>query len=202
VSPLTVESTDPVHAKRALRSELIALRARVSLDERAQRCRAIADRVEALPAFRDAGVVALYAALGTEVDVTELARRALARGASVVFPRALPVERRLVFARCAPGELVKGPLGAGEPPAAAPRVAPAEIGCVVLPGIGFSEDGLRLGRGGGYYDATLKDMPGVPRVGVAYDVQVVPALPREPHDAALDAVVTESRTLLFRRDSR
>lgn len=196
------ESTDPMRAKRALRAELVALRSRVPLDARAAKCRAIADRVEGLAAFRDAGVVALYAALGAEVDVAELARRVLARGATAVFPRAVPGERRLVFARCAAGELVKGPLGVGEPPAGAPQVSPGEIGCVILPGVGFSEDGLRLGRGGGYYDATLKGMPGVPRVGVAYDVQVVPALPREPHDVALDAVVTESRTLLFRRDSR
>ena len=79
---------------------------------------------------------------------------------------------------------------------------PDEIGCVVLPGVGFSEDGHRLGRGGGYYDATLARMPGAARVGVAFDVQLVPALPREAHDAALDAVVTETRTLLFSRESR
>lgn len=188
--------------KRALRSELIALRARLTLAERAEKSRAIADRVEALPPFRGARTVALYAPLGTEVDGLELARRALARGMRVVFPRALPVERRLVFARCDPAALVKGPLGAAEPPTGAPEVPPAEIGCVVMPGVGFSLDGLRLGRGGGYYDVTLRGMPAAPRVGVAYDVQVVPTLPREPHDAPLDALVTEARTLTFPRESR
>jgi 5-formyltetrahydrofolate cyclo-ligase len=194
--------TSPSDAKRALRSELIAARARIPQEARAEKSRAIADRIEALAPFRDARVIALYAPLGTEVDGIGLAKRALGRGATVVFPRAVPGERRLAFARCALGELVRGPLGAGEPPAGSPEVAPDEIGCVVLPGVGFSEDGFRLGRGGGYYDATLRTMPGAARLGVAYDVQVLAALPREPHDAALDALVTESRTLFFGRDSR
>jgi 5-formyltetrahydrofolate cyclo-ligase len=70
------------------------------------------------------------------------------------------------------------------------------------PGVAFSQDGLRLGRGGGYYDATLRGLDAVARVGLAFDVQIVPTLPREPHDAPMDAVVTETRLLSFRRDSR
>ena len=192
----------PSDAKRALRSELLARRARLAQDARAEKSRLIGDRLEALAPFRGARAVALYASLGTEVDVLGIAARALARGVRVLFPRAIPGERRLVFAPCAPGDLVRGPYGAGEPPAASAGVAPAEIDCVVVPGVGFSEDGFRLGRGGGHYDATLVAMPGAARVGVGFDVQVLPAVPREPHDAALDALVTESRTLLFARDSR
>lgn len=189
-------------AKRALRSELIARRARLSPDDRAERSRAVADRIEDVEAFRAASLVALYAALGTEVDTAEIARRALARGVRIAFPRVAPSERRLAFALCAPAQLVRGPLGAAEPPASAPEVEPRELGCVVMPGVAFSEDGLRLGRGGGYYDATLRGAPAVARIGLAFDVQIVPTLPREPHDAPMDAVVTEARVLAFRRDSR
>jgi 5-formyltetrahydrofolate cyclo-ligase len=193
-------TTAPHEAKRALRAELIAVRARLPADERAERSRAIAERIEAVAAFRDARVVALYAPLGTEVDALEIARRARRRGARVVFPRAA-AGRLLAFARCEPAELARGPLGAAEPPPGAPAVDAAEIECVVVPGVAFSLDGLRLGRGGGYYDATLKTMAHAARIGVGYDVQVVPSLPREPHDVPLDAVVTEARTLLFPRES-
>jgi 5-formyltetrahydrofolate cyclo-ligase len=194
--------TRPSDEKRALRAELIARRARLTQHERAEKSRAVADRIEALPAFGAARTVALYAPLGTEVDALEIARRALSRGVRVGFPRAVAGERRLAFARCEPSELVRGPLGAGEPPAGAPLVALEDLECVVMPGVGFSEDGLRLGRGGGYYDATLRAMPAATRIGVAYEVQLVPRLPREPHDAALDALVTEARTLSFPRESR
>ena len=189
--------------KRALRAELIARRARLGADEREAKSRAVAERVEEVAAFREAKLVALYAGLGTEVDPAEIARRAVARGARVAFPRVVAHgDRRLAFAVCALADLVRGPLGAAQPPESAPAVDPRELGCVVMPGVAFSEDGLRLGRGGGYYDATLRDLPGVARVGLAFDVQIVPTLPREPHDAPMDAVVTESRVLSFRRESR
>jgi 5-formyltetrahydrofolate cyclo-ligase len=194
-------STSERERKRALRTELIARRARLAPDERAEKSRAIADRIEEVAAFRGAAVVALYAALGTEVDPAEIARRAIARGVRVAFPRAGP-ERRLAFAVCAPAELVRGPLGAAEPPAGAPALDPRELGCIVLPGVAFSEEGLRLGRGGGYYDATLRDLLGAARVGLAFDVQIVPTLPREAHDVAMDAVVTETRVRAFGRESR
>ncbi len=189
-------------AKRALRSELIARRARLAPEARAEKSRAIADRLLDVPAFRDARVVALYAALGTEVDPADIARRAAARGVRVAFPRVGRSERRLAFAVCGPADLVAGPLGAAEPPASAAALDPRELECIVMPGVGFSEDGLRLGRGGGYYDATLRDLPDVARVGLAFDAQIVPSLPREAHDAPMDAVVTESRVLAFRRESR
>ncbi len=189
-------------AKRALRAELIVSRARLAQGERARLSRAVAERLAALPPFHSAAIVALYAPLGTEVDSAEMARAVLARGAAVVYPRAVPGDRRLVFGRCDPSDLVKGPLGVGEPPPGAREVPLDEVGCVVMPGVAFSADGFRLGRGGGYYDATLRLAPRVPRVGAAFEVQLVPSLPREPHDAQLDAIVTEARTLEFARDFR
>jgi 5-formyltetrahydrofolate cyclo-ligase len=192
----------PSGTKQELRAELSARRAHLGAEERAAHALAIAERIDALPAFRDAGTVALYAAMGAEVDATRITGAALVRGARVVFPRSVPGSRRLAFAHCDPADLVRGPFGAAEPPPGAPEVDLAEIGCVVLPGVAFSLDGVRLGRGGGHYDATLAAMPRAARIGVAFELQLVPALPREPHDAALDAVVTEARTLVFPRESR
>jgi len=65
----------------------------------------------------------------------------------------------------------------------------------LLAAVAFDADGHRLGRGGGYYDATLAALPHARRVGLAFDLQLVPAVPCQPHDAAVDAVVTELRTL-------
>jgi 5-formyltetrahydrofolate cyclo-ligase len=192
-------TADTKARKRELRSELIAARARVSQEERFARSQQVAERVDALPLLTGARVVALYAALGTEVDVGSLFRRLQARAVRCLFPRAVPGERRLVFCACEPWELVRGPLGAAEPPAGAREVELADVDAFVIPGVGFSEDGLRLGRGGGYYDVTLKQAARAARVGVGYDLQLRPTLPRDPHDVPLDAVVTEARALLFPR---
>jgi 5-formyltetrahydrofolate cyclo-ligase len=111
----------------------------------------------------------------------------------------VPGERLLEFAACDPSDLVRGTFGAGEPPPGARSVPLHEIGCFVLPGVGFSRDGFRLGRGGGYYDATLRQARGAFLVGVAYQLQLLDQLPTEPHDVPLDAIVTELETLLFPR---
>jgi 5-formyltetrahydrofolate cyclo-ligase len=193
--PLDDRTETATERKRALRSKLIAERARLSPEERAERSRRIAESAARLALISEAELVALYAPLGTEVDALELAR--LLGPIRAVYPRAVPGSRRLEFARCAARELVRGPLGAREPPASARAVDPASIGCVILPGIGFSADGYRLGRGGGYYDRTVRDMPGARRVGVCFDVQILDRIPVETHDLGLDAIVTESRVLTF-----
>jgi 5-formyltetrahydrofolate cyclo-ligase len=185
--------------KRELRSELIAARARLGSMERQAASAVIAKRLAELEPFRTAETVGLYAPLGTEVDVTPIAVAVLVRGGRVAFPRSVAGERRLAFGACNVGELVPGPLGAGEPPPGAREVPLSEIQCFVIPGVGFSRDGLRLGRGGGYYDVTLKLAPGATRIGVAFDLQLRPELPREPHDVPLDAIVTERDTLRFQR---
>jgi 5-formyltetrahydrofolate cyclo-ligase len=195
---MSAEHESPTERKRALRSTLIAERGRLSTEERADYSRRIAERAMHLPWLTSASVVALYAPLGTEVDALELAR--MLGAPRTVYPRVVPGSRRLEFARCAPRDLVRGPLGAREPPADAKAVELAEIGCVVLPGIGFSLAGHRLGRGGGYYDGTVDAMPGARRLGLAFEVQLLPEVPAEPHDARLDAVVTEARTLTFSRE--
>lgn len=186
--------------KRALRAELIQVRARLSKEERDAGSRAIAERATGVPELMAARTVALYAPLNTEVDPGEIGRKLIAAGTRIAWPRVEAASRILAFASCEPGELVRGPLGALEPPPRARTVDLGAIDAVVMPGVAFSVDGLRLGRGGGYYDATLKRVPArALRVGLGFDVQVVPALPREPHDVPLDLLLTDARTLRFPR---
>lgn len=64
-----------------------------------------------------------------------------------------------------------------------------------VPLVGFTPSGARLGMGAGHYDKWLADHPETLAIGLAWDCQEVPALPLEPHDRALDAVVTPTRVL-------
>jgi len=181
--------------KSALRAEVTALRARLSPEEHAARSRAASLRLLDLPVLEHARTVSVYAALGAELDPSAAILGLEARGVRVVYPRIREGDRRLAFAACPAAALVTGPRKAKEPPASAPEVAPAEVDLIVVPGVAFTAEGHRLGRGGGYYDATLAAAPHARRVGLAFELQLVPALPREPHDAAVELVVTELRTL-------
>ena len=92
------------------------------------------------------------------------------------------------------GPLAPGRFGLLEP--VGPRLGPeavAEADVVVVPALAVARDGVRLGRGGGYYDrALLLARPDAVLVSLVFDDELVDALPAEPHDRPVTAVVTPS----------
>ncbi|MFD2091820.1 5-formyltetrahydrofolate cyclo-ligase [Blastococcus deserti] len=92
------------------------------------------------------------------------------------------------------GRLAPGRFGLLEP--VGPRLGPTAIGTadvVVVPALAVSRDGVRLGRGGGYYDrALLHVRPDAVVVAVVFDDELLAELPAEPHDQRVTAVVTPS----------
>jgi len=187
--------------KRRLRATLSAARKGVPAEVRREAAERVGARLAELPLLAAARIVAAYAPLGAELDPRPALARLSARGVRILFPRSAPGLKRLTFCATPVEALVPGPLGALEPPAEAPEVALPELDAVLMPGLGFAPDGTRLGRGGGYYDETLRLAPRAHRVALGFDLQLVEALPRESHDVPLDALVTEARTLLFPRST-
>lgn len=157
-------------------------------DKRLTASAAIFSAVERLPEFRAARTVAVFAALPDEPATDE----ALARWAEtrrVVLPRVEGDTMR--FYACRPEALVFGAFGILEPQGERP-CPPDEIDLVVCPGVAFTADGRRLGRGKGYYDRYLGQVAfGGFRVGVCYAHQLVDDLPVEPHDVRMDLVITD-----------
>ena len=87
-------------------------------------------------------------------------------------------------------DLDRGPFGLSQPAASAPAIVPNVL---FVPLIGFTTTGERLGQGGGHYDRWLAEHPDRMTIGLAWDVQLCETLPTEPHDIALDAIVTPTR---------
>jgi 5-formyltetrahydrofolate cyclo-ligase len=148
-------------------------------------------------------VVAAYVAVRGELDPASAIEGLRGRGARIALPRAqepTPGEARLSFECVEPGTALRpGKFGIPEPAEDARlSVEPDALDVVILPGLAFDADGRRLGSGGGYYDATFR---GSRRgsspllMGFAYDFQIVDLCPAEPHDVAVDLVVTETRVL-------
>ena len=86
-------------------------------------------------------------------------------------------------------ELVPGAYGIPEPPEDAEILDPRAFGLILVPGVAFSPEGRRLGRGGGYYDRYLADTRGL-KVALARDLQLTPHLPAGPHDIDVDLIIT------------
>ena len=145
----------------------------------------------ALPSLEAAHVVGLFAATGDEPATAHLHALLASRGLTLAYPRVMV--DALVFAAVADlSELRPGYRGIAEPPPDAAPVPLDQIDLLLVPGLGFAPDGARLGQGGGHYDRLLAK-PGLRAltVGLCFAVQLVPNLPREPHDRPVDRVVTE-----------
>ena len=156
----------------------------------------VQSRFLATPYYSEARVVALYAPIRGEVPTNDILAAALADGKTVCYPLSHVHGRVLSFrAITADTELEPGRLGVREPTNSEELVAVDQIDVFVVPGLGFSKDGKRLGRGGGYYDATLKaGTDRSRRVGLAFEEQVLNDLPVTTEDIPMDLVVTESET--------
>jgi len=94
---------------------------------------------------------------------------------------------------------VRRRLGLRVPRSDLPAVDASRLGLIVVPGLAFDRSGARLGRGAGFYDRFLAELPPPPIgptvIGAAFDVQIIEGsarLPIEPHDVRVHAIATES----------
>ena len=138
--------------------------------------------------------VGLYHAGAHEAPTRGYARWFYENGRHLALPRFAAAGEAMRFAEWRDpfedSDLEEGPYRHLQPAADAAR---AEPDLIIVPLIAFTALGARLGQGGGHYDRWMADHPGVKAVGLAWDAQLVDALPIEPHDRPLLAVVTPTR---------
>lgn len=185
-----MDDGDKAGLRRGLRAGVLGL----SAAQRAAESERLRRRLLEQPIWARARRILLYAPMVDEPDVWPLLEEALAQGREVALPRF--VEGSGVYEACRVADPVRGVrlgrYGLREPVAGAARVDAKQLDLLLVPGIGFTLDGGRLGRGQGYYDRFLAGVPGF-KCGVAFDNQIVPKLPIEPHDVCLDCILTPSR---------
>ena len=191
--------------KARLRTQFRAVRAALAPEARAAAGAAICAHLLALVRERGARTVSAFWPLAGEVDLRPFVREMSASGVVVALPVVVSARGeapRLEHRRFeSEGALARGRFGVMEPLASAPRVAPEAIDLAVVPALAADAGGVRLGYGGGFYDAFLAET-GALRVGALFASGVADALPAEPHDERLDAVVTERGVLWTSRQSR
>ncbi len=156
--------------------------------------RVITEKVSGLPVFQRARTILFYASFRGEVDTFALMHKAMELKKRIALPLVKKEEQRIVPVLIKSlNELRAGSYGIPEPPDVPQnRLSADELDLVVVPGVAFDRHNNRLGRGAGYYDRFLLDLPSAtPTIALAYDLQVVDALPGlEPHDRPVKFVIT------------
>lgn len=189
--------------KRVLRKTMVERILALAPEVRNEQEATLAARFSELPGFAAAGVVLLYVtAFPEEIATRSMLQTALERGKVLVCPRVDRIQRRLRLFRVENLEtdFRRGMLGIPEPHDDCPEVEPTQLDWVLVPGLAFDSRGFRIGRGAGHYDRLLPTLrPDVPRWALAFDCQMFETLPVEPHDVALDGVVSPQSTVVCAR---
>jgi 5-formyltetrahydrofolate cyclo-ligase len=145
------------------------------------------------PEFAAAHVVMLYLSTSTEVDTAPIALRGWQDGKQVVVPKVSWDQRRILpveISSLKDGLTTTGPV---REPIGGKPIPLDLIDLVIVPGLGFTATGFRIGRGMGFYDRFLAQPDFVGRsCGLAFEEQVVETLPVLDHDVPLSMLATDS----------
>jgi 5-formyltetrahydrofolate cyclo-ligase len=186
---------DPLELKKSIREQAHANRqAQTDKEELSQK---ICETFASLPEFSAAATVMVYIDVRTEVRTRHHLPALLQSGKRIVVPYCVDKELEL-FRLENMDELAIGMYKILEPKnelrvLAAKRVDVKELELIMVPGVAFDRRGARMGHGFGYYDKLLEHARGdAPLVALAFECQLFPEIPTQPHDVFMDKIVTES----------
>jgi len=140
--------------------------------------------VAATPAYAAATGVMAFVGCKGEPDTDPLFARLAADGKRLLLPR---VEDGRLVVCDGTGPMAVSPFGVSEP--TGPPVPLGDVDFVIVPGLAFTAEGVRLGYGAGFYDRFLPQLS-VPNAGVCFTDQLVDELPTEPHDVRVQQVIS------------
>ncbi len=181
--------------KNIFRKKILKLLKGQKEEDRLTKSRVIREKLFAIPEFKKAKTILFYASFDGEVETFSMMKQAQKLGKSIVLPRILKDQKILILSlvKNLTTNLTKGPYGISHPKLAALKVLnPNDIDLAIVPGVAFDSFNNRLGRGAGYYDRFLSQLPKeIPTIGLAFDFQVVDRLPhQESHDIPVTCVIT------------
>lgn len=179
-------------SKKEMRTIMREKRNALSLTQIHDQTEKCFEQLKSLPEFQNNTWIYCYLAIGSEVDTISLISQLKKMGKKVAAPKV--EEDEIAFyeiesiRECRPGAY-----GILEP---ASYKAPAEEpGLLLIPGLAFDKNGNRLGYGGGFYDKYLKAHPTFSCAALAFELQIIDAVPCEEHDTSVDYIVTPERII-------
>lgn len=183
--------------KDRLRKELISIRKKLSKIDVSQKSKLIKNNLFELIEFKKAETVLYYVSYDNEVYTHNMIKECLSMEKNVIVPFSDKENRRLILSKIKDwSELELGSYGILEPRKEKIKEIPiTEIDLIIAPGVGFDENGHRIGHGKGYYDNLLRESKNVLIIGLAFEAQIVKKIPTDSHDLPVHKIVTERRVI-------
>ncbi|HIZ71360.1 MAG TPA: 5-formyltetrahydrofolate cyclo-ligase [Candidatus Atopostipes pullistercoris] len=178
--------------KKRVREEMIQSLSKWDSSARKEISNQIQDQLFQSDLWRDAQTIGVYLSVGNEWDTREIVNRALEEGRDVVIPKTFPDTKEMVFYQITDlKQTVKGPFNLDEPDTNQTEpVDKDRIDLLVVPGLAFTENGYRIGFGGGYYDRYLANFIH-PTVSILHSSQILDTFLVEHFDIPVSYLITE-----------
>jgi 5-formyltetrahydrofolate cyclo-ligase len=180
-------------SKAVIRRQLRETLAAMADADRHAKSQAACRLVATSPEFDAARVVMLYLSTPTEVDTASLALKCWQQNKSVVVPKVSWDQRRMLPVEISSlkDAMTTSAGGAVREPVSGKPIPLDLIDLVIVPGLGFTPKGYRIGRGMGFYDRFLAQPEFVGlSCGLAFEEQVMADIPVLDHDMPLSMLVT------------
>jgi 5-formyltetrahydrofolate cyclo-ligase len=184
--------------KALIRQTMLALRDALDPDERAAKSLLIQSNLFSLPAIMSASSLMFYVSFRSEVQTEPMIRHALSLGKQVIVPITDMKKKRLLLSQIKDfdEDLAPGTWGILEPkPEKRRTVDYSNVDIVITPGAAFSEQGWRIGYGGGFYDRLLRKSQ-KRAYALAFEMQILNNVPHTTsRDVPVNYIVTEKRVV-------
>jgi 5-formyltetrahydrofolate cyclo-ligase len=197
--PVSETRAEPTDAKAIMRRA--AYDARNAQEDKDRVSQVAIEKLMQLPEYAAAQTVLWYLDCRSELRTRHVLPAALASGKRIIVPYCtvddIGANKLGLWWLQSMDELVIGKWKILEPPRErwgeqGKELEPEEMELVIVPGVGFSREGGRMGNGQGYYDRLLARVrPDCPLIGLCYECQLFDNLVVGPHDVFMDKVVTE-----------
>lgn len=179
--------------KESIRKRILAKLKCLKSSERRTKSLRIKEKLFRSSEFKNAKTIMFFVSRKDEVDTFIMIRQAVKMGKRVAVPSIQKNSKKLLVSliRDIDNELVKGPFSIYQPSKEHLKpIKPDKLDLIITPGIAFTREGLRLGRGKGYFDRFLKTVPkGVKKIGISFGFQILKKLPISFHDVPVDRVI-------------
>lgn len=186
--------------KQQIRKEMLMKRSLLAKEDIRRASDIIGTQILHTDAFRHAQNICLYMPIKNEIDFTYLFDEILEQDKQIWLPKIINNQMDF-YMYSGKEQMTEGAFHIQEPVSDVVLDSKSDT-FIIMPGAVFSEDGNRIGYGGGYYDRYMTLHPQCTYVAVCYDFQILDTIPNEAHDKKPSFIISEKRMLLFEAGRR
>ena len=188
------------NSKNILRKKALKILSAIDFKTKKEKSKLIENKVLNLSLYKESKVVMLFVGKSDEVQTINLLKKIVAEKEFVVLPR-INLSKEMITAHKISNlnNLKLGAFNILEPPGKI--FNKKNINLILAPGLFFTKEGVRLGRGKAIYDKFLSGLEiypqknFIPKIGLCFEKQIIKKLPQEANDIKMDYLITERRII-------